>query len=1058
MSYIKAHNYFLLRKPLLPIDKLMNSLDSLENDNFVYWEKQLRQIYSEPLLQEAIYLASPDFYKEFKKWLDNTEVLSAKDNEKIVLTLYKYFVRMSTRPTPYGLFAGCLLGEVSDSSAIRFEEGEESIVKKSRLDMNYLTEMVKFITNQDEVKHQIKFYKNSSLYQLGDKYRYTEAKVINKHRRYFLSSVSVSEPLAKILEFSRKGATIKEYCLLLVSDEISYEEAQNYVEQLIEAQILVSELEPTITGDEFFDVLINKLKNLIGTQSTIDVLLDIQTLLKEQDSEVLKYEKVNQLIRENFVKTSSKDLIQTDLFFKAEQCQISHQVIDEITQSVQKLFHLAPRSVSSDLDNFRKRFYERYEEQEIPLLIALDNESGLGYGAIQGGQAENTPLVDDLVVPSRNKNSKINWSGVENLTFKLYLDAIENHKQSVEITDTDFAAFENSQSKPKIPDSLYAFGNILSSSLEDIQQGDFKFNLAVLSGPSAGNLFARFAHGSEKLKNLVTESLSFEENYNPDAIYTEVIHLPEARVGNILMRPAFRSYEIPFLGNSSKDDSHQIPLDDILISVPYGSRIVLRSKKLNKEIIPRLTSAHNYSTGLGVYRFLCDLQKNDYNSTFMWDWGVLNDKVFLPRVEYKKIIVSRARWKVRSYNYKELTEKTIPSFSFWKNLQSQLSIPRFTVMTEGDNELLIDFEAESSHKILFQRLKKKGFANLVEFLPTPENCFLEDSKGKYANEILLPLYANNPIKKKNLINIQPDSAIQRTFTPNSEWFYIKIYCGVKSAERILCDVIKPLSQELFQLGVIDKWFFIRFKDSDEHLRVRFHNKNKNGFGQYVLSALDQRIAEYISTKQVYKLQIDTYNREIERYGAATIDLCESWFFHDSEAVVSFIDLLDGGEEGEKYRWLFALKGIDMLLNDFKLSIHQKSDLLQNLQEGFFKEFNGDVNLTVALNNKYRADFSEVSQILEASDLDESLSEAISCFTSRSEKTKELIETIYWRSENDPNAFSPTKLLPSLIHMFLNRLFIAKHRLHELVIYHYLDKYYKSKIARLKKTSNTSISV
>ncbi|HEY0176078.1 MAG TPA: lantibiotic dehydratase C-terminal domain-containing protein [Pedobacter sp.] len=42
-----------------------------------------------------------------------------------------------------------------------------------------------------------------------------------------------------------------------------------------------------------------------------------------------------------------------------------------------------------------------------------------------------------------------------------------------------------------------------------------------------------------------------------------------------------------------------------------------------------------------------------------------------------------------------------------------------------------------------------------------------------------------------------------------------------------------------------------------------------------------------------------------------------------------------------------------------------------------------------------------------------------------------------------------KLMPSYLHMFLNRIFIANQRMHELVVYHHMAKYYASVIARKK---------
>ena len=110
------------------------------------------------------------------------------------------------------------------------------------------------------------------------------------------------------------------------------------------------------------------------------------------------------------------------------------------------------------------------------------------------------------------------------------------------------------------------------------------------------------------------------------------------------MRPSFRKYEIPILTFSGVDDEHTISLSDLMISVKDG-RILLRSKKLNKEVVPRNTNAHNYSTDtIPYYHFLCDLQHQDSTLRLNWDWGMLREFKFLPRVKYGKTILSKAQY------------------------------------------------------------------------------------------------------------------------------------------------------------------------------------------------------------------------------------------------------------------------------------------------------------------------------------------------------------------------------------------------------------------------------
>ena len=60
---------------------------------------------------------------------------------------------------------------------------------------------------------------------------------------------------------------------------------------------------------------------------------------------------------------------------------------------------------------------------------------------------------------------------------------------------------------------------------------------------------------------------------------------------------------------------------------------MLRSRRLGREVRPRITNAHNHQTGaLPFYRFLGALQSHGANSSAHWTWGPLASAPYLPRV------------------------------------------------------------------------------------------------------------------------------------------------------------------------------------------------------------------------------------------------------------------------------------------------------------------------------------------------------------------------------------------------------------------------------------------
>lgn len=1054
MENFSSHDFYVIRRPRFSVEDLLDFSNQLQEKNEEAFQQHIKQLYANQAYQEAIYVASPDLHKEMLRWLDGEE-MDPKSIHKLSLTLYKYLCRMHVRCTPYGLFAGCLTGEIRDQNTTINFDSKQKIYKHSRLDMNYVSELVQYLLQKPEIRNQLTFFPNNSLYRIADQYRYSECRLRNKTRDYVLSSIKSTPYIELVLAIARKGATIDTIVEgLLQLDDIEKNEAQEFIDELIGSQVLLSELEPTVTGEEFFLVLIAKLQKLNHTEEILQNLIFIKENLESQDANVEKYKNIEHVLKQNFTKTSAKDLIQVDLFYKTQQNILNKKAVDSVSKDLRAILPYSILGANPDLNTFKRRFYDRYEEKEVPLVLALDNDLGIGYGSAQGSRSDNTPLIEGLMINGRRATDKNTaWGRLQQLKHKKFQEAIHNKQTVVKLTNKDLESIDKLDKTPII-DSFFLMGSLYANSTQSIDNNDFKFSLNSYYGPSAANILGRFCHGDTFLAEKVKDLLTIEESFHEDVIYAEVVHLPEARIGNILLRPQLRSYEIPYLGNSSVDLEHQITIDDLMISVRAGE-IILKSKRLNKRVFPRLSTAHNFHIGLPVYRFLCDLQ-GELGRTFIdWDWGTMFSKEpFHPRIEFGNIILSKAKWFIRKSEIPPLPSNNIKEY--FEQLCTKMNIPRYVLLSEGDNELLLDMSFQPSLSILLEKLKKRSLITLTEFLGTPNNCFLEENGRKITNELVIPFSKEQKTvsqTKQSLVS-QPVKSPQRTFIPGSEWLYIKIYTGTKANDTVLSEIIKPLAEELIDIKAITKWFFIRYRDTDEHIRIRFHNDSDKDFWKYVLGELEKRLKPYIENEIVSRIQIDTYHREIERYGKLTMELSEEVFYHDSVAVVNFIDMLSG-DEGEYYRWLFALRGVDTFLDAFGYSLSQKYELLQERKHSFFMEFGGGEDLQVQLNNKYRSQTSNIEAILNAVNKNEELTEAIEVFDFRTKQLAAIATKLNKINEDYPTSFKVSELMPSYLHMFLNRLFLSNQRLHELVIYHYLEKYYKSQLARQKKNITVS---
>jgi hypothetical protein len=320
-----------------------------------------------------------------------------------------------------------------------------------------------------------------------------------------------------------------------------------------------------------------------------------------------------------------------------------------VKEGIEVLNILTVKPARDLLTKFRDAFSKKYEDKEIPLLQALDTESGIGFLQNHGpSTGDYAPLLDDIVLPQPDPQSfTIEWNNVQSYLFKKYLGAIKENKYQVELTEKEIKELRAINNR----DDLLPV--TLSSMVQIIKiDGNERVIMESAGGSGAANLLGRFCHTANNINSHVAEIVEKEASYYHDKIVAEIVHLPESRTGNVLHRPVFRKYEIPYLAKASVKKEFQILPEDIMVSV-HNNRIVLRSKKLNKEIIPRLTTAHNFSyNALPVYQFLCNMQTQGLKPGVGFNWGTLSGQYpFLPRACYKNLIFSLAKWNKRHQGY-----------------------------------------------------------------------------------------------------------------------------------------------------------------------------------------------------------------------------------------------------------------------------------------------------------------------------------------------------------------------------------------------------------------------
>lgn len=726
-------NEFVVRTPLFTYKNFQKKLGKHDIS-----DTELKNIFSDPILLEAIYLASPTLNEELNKWIDSEKEFSKKEYKKLKHTILKYYSRISTRCTPFGLFSEVGLGTFSSdtpnipSSGLGNDQlSTDNLLRDTKLDMHFLVALAQHFVQSAELRNMLLFFPNNSIYKIGNKIRYIEYQYVDGKREYIISTAPLSEEIQRILNFSKEGKTIRQIAEILVDEEISKEDAVEFVEELINNQVLVCELEPNVSGNDFLDTIISILgEREIKKEAEILILIKIKLNELDQNisNSISKYAEIEELIKSFAVEYEPQYLFQTDLYNKT----LLHLPLEwkkQLKKGVSFLNKIALNQSENEFSKFKKAFNERFETQEVSLLYVLDNEVGIGYKQNVPPKGIH-PYLEDLIFPLSHKkhNKNIEFTAVHEILNEKIQEALLDNHYTIELTDEDFKDFD--EKWDDLPSTISIIAEVISDNNTE------KLFLNSSTGSSGANFLGRFCSEKSEIRNLTKRITQKEQELNSEKILAEIIHLPEARIGNIIRRPSLRQYEIPYLAQSLLPVENQIPVEDLYISL-RNDKIVLRSKKLNREIKPCLTNAHNYYTNtLPVYHFLSDLYSQNARSGLYFSWGGLEHiYAFLPRVEYDSIILSKARWKCteKDVSALELLNSNKKDFLLEiRNWRMKRKIPVWVQWVKFDNALTINLENYDMAQLFIQTVRSEKSITIEEFL------YRENDNFK--REFIFPMY------------------------------------------------------------------------------------------------------------------------------------------------------------------------------------------------------------------------------------------------------------------------------------------------------------------------------
>jgi len=1042
--------HVVVRTPLLSIDVLRVWGGDQPRDEAAL-RRDLRVLLDDPVIREAIFISSPDLDANLGAWLGDP---GNPEHRGVERTVIRYLSRMAGRATPFGLMSGLGTGAVGPTSNLVLgarDAGKRHI----RIDNDYLASTCSALANDPSIRAGLRWFPNSSLYTSGGRLRYAEARS-TVSRSYHLVVVEPTDYLLAVLQRATAGASIEELVATLMEDpDIGTDDAIGFVDQLIETQLLVPELEPQVTGREPLGPVLETLRPIEAAMPMVASLTALAEGFSAIEASRLgapldHYHTLAALAAPLPIRAPLGRLFQLDFHRPSPELVIGKPVIDEVTRALAVLHRCGGIQDDDSWSRFRDKFSERYATREVPLFEVLDEEIGIGF---MQPAPPTAPLLE-IVMPARAETRRVAWGRREVTLLRMVQQATKDRAIEIELSAADEGAL-SAKSPNALFDVLAVVVSIGAASPEALAAGDFHARIVGTDSPGA-RMLGRFCYGDPAIDAIVRDLMTREEARRADQIFAEVVHLPEGRIGNVLLRPQLRGHEIPFLGRSGAPRDRQIQITDLMVSI-VDNRVVLRSKTLGKQVVPRLTNAHNYTRfSLGIYRFLSAIASQDGSMTG-WTWGPLADAAFLPRIRSGKTTLFRARWLLAPRDLHPLRaagKGKVDGFAAVQQLRARHDLPRWITLAENDNELPVDLDNRLAVDSFINLVKTKQHAEIYELYPTPEQLAVRGPDGAYHHELQLFYVREQPIVPAAAPPPSAPVVERRNFAIGSNWLYLKYYSGYSMTDELL-RTIAPVIRGALGDQLAGRWFFLRYADPEWHLRLRFAGRDPKALMELLLR-LAQAVAPLERAGVISKTQLDTYDREVERYGGfAGIDLAERVFAADSDAALSIIEAYPG-DSGTQAMWPLAMLGMDTLIDDFGIDFEAKRRLLARMRDSFGSEIGIDTDFKKRLGEKFRMHRPEIEAVFAAHATNDFSSEpfgpGLAALAQRRGVLRALAPELVALRDARELAVPIPALVQSYIHMHANRMLAASARTQELVIYDLLRRHHDGTVGRARQAA------
>ncbi|WP_101947962.1 lantibiotic dehydratase [Mycobacterium sp. 3519A] len=849
MTLYEPLDFAVVRAPLLPVD----TLDACTGDLRGALTSEARS---------ALAVASMTFSDALAK--DGVGPLRPRTES----TLRRYLIRMSTRPTPLGLFAGVGLASWGERTDIELIADHRP--RRTRPDAGWLMTLVDRAESDPRIRRQLCVRANPlALARAG---RIFLAERASRDNGAALSvSVRATDVVKRTMAAARTPIRFDDLTahLLETTPGATVEQVTTLVDRLCEQTLLLTDLHPPLTVASPARYVLEKLTSIPAAGPVRAQLSDVLEAADQWDAEQSPDEAGFRTLtaRANDAVTAEDAPLQVDSALSFASATVSKRIAIDAARAAELLLRVSRSARGpATLETYRRMFEQRYGgHREVPLVEMVDPHVGIGP----------LPLTASGEPGGRNQ-----------VLVDLAAEALRSRSREVFLDDNVIEQLATGDmSATGVPLSLDVDVVVSAESREAIDAGEYD----LVVGPSigsgaAGRMLGRFADFVPDAPKALAQVAAAEAERAPGQVIAELIYQPRARrLGNVSTRPNPRRYEIAIDVPASTDAEHTIGADELVVGVRDG-RFRVRWTRTGEEVM--VTAGHMLTStrAPAVARFLSEVGRHQTRQLNAFSWGPAASFPFLPRVRCGRIVLSLAQWRLRADDFVSGLDDAAAFRTELDVWRARWDAPAAVVVAAGDHRLTLDLTRDAEE--LRRELRIRGSLVVQEQFPGPDRTWLPDSAGRrFAAEFVVPLIRRAPTPAPPTGPVGGWRADLRP--PGSDWLFVKLYSPADLEEELLRGPVRALTREVAGEG-FGEWFFIRYSDPRRHIRLRFR-----GDPERLLRDLLPRItawaSELTNVGMCERFSIDTYERELDRFGGPDGLAASEEFFCADSVVVS--DLL-----------------------------------------------------------------------------------------------------------------------------------------------------------------------